>query len=64
MKQNIHAIITVEFDDKFMQPDVSEAMVDALKSLTPMLAFIPALKGKSKKGVQVSFKIKEIERVD
>lgn len=64
MKQKIHAVITVEFDDKFLQPDVTEALGDAMRSLSPMLSFIPALKGKTKKGLTVSFKIKEIERTE
>jgi hypothetical protein len=62
MKQQIHAKITVEFDDKIMQADVDEALVDALKSLRPMLLVVPAIKGKSSKGVQVQFKLKDIER--
>jgi hypothetical protein len=64
MKQKVRAVITVEFEDKFLQPEVNEALVDALKSLSPMLTFIPALKGRSKRGTTVSFKVKEIEQVD
>lgn len=62
MKQQIRAVITVDFDDKFMQPDVDEALTDAFKSLRPMLLMVPAIKGKSSKGVQVQFKLKDIER--
>lgn len=62
MKQQIQAKITVEFDDKFSQVDVEEALVDAFKSLRPLLLMVPAIKGKSGKGVQVQFKLKDIER--
>jgi hypothetical protein len=62
MKQQVRALITVEFDDKFSQVDVEEAMADAFKGLRPMLLVVPALKGKSSKGVQVQFKLKDIER--
>jgi hypothetical protein len=62
MKQQITAKLTVEFDDKIMQADVDEAIVDALKHLRPMLLLVPAIKGKSSKGTQVQFKLKDIER--
>lgn len=62
MKQQITAKLTVEFDDKIMQADVDEAIVDALKNLRPMLLLVPAIKGKSSRGTQVQFKLKDIER--
>jgi hypothetical protein len=62
MKQQITAKLTVEFDDKILQADVDEAIVDALKALRPMLLLVPAIKGKSSRGTQVQFKLKDIER--
>lgn len=62
MKQQIIAKLTVEFDDKVMQADVDEAIIDALKGLRPMLLMVPAIKGKSSRGTQVQFKLKDIER--
>lgn len=62
MRQQVRTTITVEFDDKALQPDVDEALADALKNLRPMLLVVPAIKGKSSRGVQVQFKLKDIER--
>lgn len=62
MRQQVRTTITVEFDDKALQADVDEALADALKNLRPMLLVVPAIKGKSTRGVQVQFKLKDIER--
>ncbi len=62
MKQKIEVKLTVEFPDDTMQPDVNEAVVDAIKSLRGMLTFIPAVKGKTSKGKTVSFKIVDVEK--
>jgi hypothetical protein len=62
MRQQVRTTITVEFDDKALQADVDEALADALKNLRPMLLVVPAIKGKSSRGVQVQFKLKDIER--
>lgn len=62
MKQQVLTRITVEFDDKATQADVEEALADALKNLRPLLLMVPAIKGKSSRQVQVSFKLKDVER--
>jgi hypothetical protein len=62
VKQKIEVKLTVEFPDDTMQPDVNEAVVDAIKSLRGMLTFIPAVKGKSRSGKTVSFKIVDVEK--
>lgn len=62
MRQQVRTTITVEFDDKTLQADADEALVDALKNLRSMLLVVPAIKGKSTRGVQVQFKLKDIER--
>ena len=62
MRQQVRTTITVEFDDKALQVDVDEALANALKNLQPMLLLVPAIKGKSTRGVQVCFKLKDIER--
>lgn len=62
MRQQVRTTITVEFDDKALQADADEALADALKNLRPMLLVVPAIKGKSSRGVQVQFKLKDIER--
>lgn len=62
MKQKVPVVLTVEFPDEVMQPDADEAMQDAIKGLTTMLGFIPSVKGKTKKGKTVAFKIVEIGR--
>jgi hypothetical protein len=62
VKQKIEVKLTVEFPDDTMQPDVNEAVVDAIKSLRGMLTFIPAVKGKTSKGKTVSFKIVDVEK--
>jgi len=62
MRQQVRTTITVEFDDKTLQADVEEALGDALKNLRPMLLLVPAIKGKSSRGTQVQFKLKDIER--
>ena len=62
MKQKVEVKLTVEFPDETLQPDVNEALGDAVKSLRGMLAFIPAVKGKTSKGKTVSFKITDVER--
>lgn len=62
MKQKIPVTLIVEFSDAAMQPDVDEAIVDAIKILRGMLNFIPAMKGKAKNGKTVSFKITDVEK--
>lgn len=62
MKQKITVKLTVEFADDTLQPDVNEAIVDAVKGLKGMLAFIPALKGKTSKGKTVAFKLTDVEQ--
>ncbi len=62
MKQKIEVKLTVEFPDDTMQPDVDEAIVDAIKSLRGMLTFIPSMKGKTSKGKTIAFKISDVER--
>lgn len=61
MKQKIPVTLLVEFPDDVLQPDVNEALQDAVKSLKGMLMFIPSVKGKTKAGKTVAFKIVEIE---
>lgn len=62
MKQKIEVKLTVEFPDDTMQPDVNEAIVDAIKSLKGMLTFIPSVKGKTARGKTISFKITDVEK--
>lgn len=62
MKQKIEVKLTVEFPDDTLQPDVNEAIVDAIKSLRGMLTFIPSVKGKTVKGKTISFKITDVEK--
>lgn len=62
MKQKIEVRLTVEFPDDTMQPDVNEAIVDAIKSLKGMLAFIPSVKGKTSRGKTIAFKITDVEK--
>ena len=62
MKQKITVKLTVDFADDTLQPDVNEAIVDAIKGLKGMLTFIPALKGKTSKGKVVSFKLTDVEQ--
>ena len=62
MKQKIEVKLTVEFPDDTMQPDVDEAVVDAIKSLRGMLTFIPSVKGKTSKGKTIAFKITDVEK--
>lgn len=62
MKQKIEVKLTVEFPDDVMQPDVNEAVVDAIKSLRGMLTFIPSVKGKTSKGKTIAFKITDVEK--
>lgn len=62
MKQKIEVKLTVEFPDDTLQPDVNEAVVDAIKSLRGMLTFIPSVKGKTAKGKTIAFKITDVER--
>lgn len=62
MKQKIEVKLTVEFPDDTLQPDVNEAVVDAIKSLRGMLTFIPSVKGKTSKGKTIAFKITDVER--
>jgi hypothetical protein len=62
VKQKIEVKLTVEFPDDTMQPDVDEAIVDAIKSLRGMLTFIPSMKGKTSKGKTIAFKISDVER--
>jgi hypothetical protein len=62
MKQKIEVKLTVEFPDDTMQPDVDEAVVDAIKSLKGMLSFIPSIRGKTSKGKTVAFKITDVEK--
>jgi hypothetical protein len=62
MKQKIEVKLTVEFPDDTMQPDVNEAIVDAIKSLKGMLSFIPSIRGKTSKGKVVAFKVVDVEK--
>jgi hypothetical protein len=62
MKQKIEVKLTVEFPDDTMQPDVNEAIVDAIKSLKGMLSFIPSIRGKTVKGKTVAFKVVDVEK--
>jgi len=62
MKQKIEVKLTVEFPDDTMQPDVNEAIVDAIKSLKGMLSFIPSIRGKTSKGKAVAFKVVDVEK--
>lgn len=61
MKQKVPVTLVVEFSDDVLQPDVNEALQDAVKGLKNMLVFLPAVKGKTKGGKTVAFKITEIE---
>ena len=47
MKQKIKVEITVSFDDATLQPDVEEALVDALVGLRRMLGFLPGEIGRA-----------------
>jgi hypothetical protein len=60
MKQKVKVQITVSFDDAALQPDVDEALVDAIGGLRRMLGFMPAVKGKTPKGKEVAFKITDV----
>lgn len=62
MKQKVPVILVVDFPDEVLQPDVEEAMQDAIKGLNAMLTLLPSVKGKTKKGKTVPFKIVEIGR--
>jgi len=62
VKQNVKVEIVVSFDDQHMQADVDEAVVDAIAGLKKMLVFLPAIKGKSGRGREVSFKIVDVQR--
>jgi hypothetical protein len=62
MKQRISTFLTVEFDDSTLQADVEEAATDAIKNMNTALMLLPAVKGKSKSGKTVSFKVKSVER--
>lgn len=61
MKQKVKVDITVTFDDGVMQPDVEEALTDALSGLRKMLTFLPAVKGKTARGKEVAFKIVDVQ---
>lgn len=61
MKQKVKVEITVSFDDAALQPDVNEALVDAIGGLRRMLGFMPAVKGKTPKGKEVAFKITDVQ---
>lgn len=62
MKQKIAVKLTVDFADDALQPDVDEAVKDAIKNLRGMLLLIPSLKGKTSKGNTISFKLTDIEQ--
>ena len=61
MKQKVKVEITVSFDDATLQPDVDEALVDALVGLRRMLGFLPGVKGKTARGKEVAFKITDVQ---
>ena len=61
MKQKVTVEITVSFDDNLLQPDVNEGLVEAIAGLRHMLAFLPAVKGKTGKGKEVGFKIVDVQ---
>ncbi len=63
MKQQISVKITVEFADDILQPDVDEAVVEAMKSLKNMLALLPAVRAKISGGKNIPLKIVDVERV-
>lgn len=61
MKQKVKVEITVSFDDAALQPDVDEALVDAIGGLRRMLGFLPQVKGKTARGKEVGFKIVDVQ---
>lgn len=61
MKQKVMVEITVSFDGAVLQPDVSEALVDALGGLRRMLTFLPQVKGKTARGKEVGFKVIDVQ---
>lgn len=62
MKQRVQVALTVDFPDDVLQPDVDEALGDALSGIKKMLKLLPAVKGTSKTKRTVSFKIVDIDR--
>jgi len=60
MKQQVSVDITVSFDDAVLQPDVDEAVVDAIANLRKLLMFLPTVKGKTSRGREVAFKIVDV----
>ena len=64
VKQNVRVNITVTFDDSVLQADAEEAILDALGNLRRMLALLPAVKGKSSRKKEVSFKIVDVQPGD
>jgi hypothetical protein len=62
MKQQIAVKITVEFSDDILQPDVDEAIVEAMKSLKNMLSLLPAVRAKISGGKNIPLKIVDVER--
>lgn len=61
MKQKVKVEITVSFDDAALQPDVEEALLDAVGGLRRMLTFLPQVKGKTAKGKELGFKITDVQ---
>lgn len=61
MKQKVSVEITVSFDDGALQPDVDEALVDAIGGLRRMLTFLPQVKGKTARGKEVGFKVVDVQ---
>ena len=61
MKQKVAVEITVLFDDSVMQPDVNEALGEAIVGLRRMLTFLPSVKGKTARGKEVGFKVVDVQ---
>lgn len=62
VRRKVNVTLEVEFDDKDLPtPDVDEALVDGVKGLKKMLFVMPKVKGKSSRGREVSFAIKDLE---
>ena len=62
VRRKVTVTLEVEFDDKDLPtPDVDEALVDGVKGLKKMLFVLPKVKGKSSRGREVAFAIKDLE---
>jgi hypothetical protein len=61
MRRLVKVVLEVEHDDGAADVDVSEAVRDAVKSLSAMAFMLPKLKGKSARGRTVEFKVRSAQ---